>query len=576
MARGGPPDTEPTPFGAARARAVRGVLAIAGISLFCNIGIVLVPLFNMQIFTRVLPTRDLATLWAMCAGLAIVLLAWFALDQLRAAALVALGDRVAHTLSFPLLQAAGADETAAGERPAVAQALADLETLRQFLASPAAVAPFDIAWTPVLVLVLGVQHWAYAALAVGAVTVLGALNLAGDAVSRRQVAQAQSAQLATLAGIGGALRAAGAVRAMGLLPPLLRRHEAESAQASADLWRALRRARVIGTATRTLRMGMTAAMVALGLVLALSGDASSGSMVAGNMILARILLPVERLANTRQHWAGALACWRRVAETLAARPARRYTAALPRPRGALEADRLVYLPPGADRPLLRGMSFRLQPGEALGLIGPSGSGKSTLLRLLLGMAAPTSGGVYLDGHSTFLWERADFAAHVGYVPQSVLLTEGTVAENIARLGAVDRARVVRAARAAGVHETILRLPHGYATPVAGHVLSQGQRQRVALARALYADPCLLVLDEPSGFLDAAGEAHLLALLRTLRAREVGVVLVTHRPALIASVDKLMVLRDGLAERFGARADVLRALHAPPVRLLRAAAQASPV
>jgi ATP-binding cassette subfamily C protein len=556
-----------------QAQAVRGVLAIAGISLFCNLCIVLVPLFNMQIFTRVMPTRDLPTLWSLCLGLVIILLFWMALDQLRAAALRALGDRVARALAPPLLAAAGAEETPGGERPAVAQALQDIESLRQFLGSATAVAPFDLAWTPVLILVLMAQHWAYGLLAIACVLILGLLNLAGDALSRRQVSAAHTAQMATVQELAGALRSAGAVRAMGMLAPLMRRHDEESARASNALWHALRRARAIGTATRTLRMAMTATMVAMGLVLALNDLASSGSMVAGNMILARILLPIERLANTRQQWGVAIACWQRVRAALQASVTPRYAMALPRPSGRLEVDRLVYLPPGGERPLLRGLSFDLLPGEGLGLIGPSGGGKSTLLRLILGMVAPTTGGVYLDGHSTFLWEREDFARHAGYVPQSVTLTEGTVAENISRLATPDLARVAAAARAAGVHETILRLPYGYATPIAGHVLSAGQRQRVALARALYGDPRLLILDEPSGFLDQAGEASLLALLRDLRAREVGVILVTHRPALIACVDKLMVLRDGLIERFGEREAILRALQAPPVQVLRARAQA---
>jgi ATP-binding cassette, subfamily C, bacterial len=249
---------------------------------------------------------------------------------------------------------------------------------------------------------------------------------------------------------------------------------------------------------------------------------------------------------------------------------------LPRPEGHLAVERLVYMPAAAERPVLRGISFKVKPGEIVGVIGPSSSGKSTLLRLVLGMVEPTSGGVFLDGHNTYLWKREDLARHVGYVPQSVVLTDGTVAENIARGAEPDLGAVLAAAKRSGVHKAITDLPHGYATQISGSgfTLSAGQRQRIALARALYSSPRLLVLDEPNAFLDKEGEEMLVDLLSQLRADGVGALVSAHRPSVVRSADKLLVLRDGAIEHFGERETVLGALNGPPGRVVRAAAKAA--
>jgi ATP-binding cassette subfamily C protein len=236
----------------------------------------------------------------------------------------------------------------------------------------------------------------------------------------------------------------------------------------------------------------------------------------------------------------------------------------------LVLDRAVFIPAGGDRPLLRGVSFTAEPGECVGIVGPSSAGKSTLLRLVMGMSAPTAGGAFLDGTSTYHWEREDFSRHVGYVPQGLALVDGTIAENIARLGAPDAAALLDASKRAGLHRVVAVLPQGYATRIAGATLSSGQRQRVALARALYSKPGLLVLDEPTAFLDGDGEAEFIRLLARLRAEGTTVLLVTHRPALLATADKLVVLQDGAVAQCGAPGELLGGLTGPRVRLLPAA------
>ena len=556
---------------ALRRQAVRGALVLAAVSLACNIGALGVPLYNMQVFNRVMTTHNLRTLAGLSVGLAISVAAYVALDHLRLSLMTALGNRFARQVTPPLLHAV----QAAGPRgPDPMQAIRDAETLRGFISGPALIAPFDLAWSPVLLLVLLAMGWAYALVGAGCVVILAVLSLLGDAASRRHLTESNEAAVRGFAEAAGAARGAEAVMAMGMLPALSRRWARAEGQAAAAGTRALLRSRAFTAATRALRSAMTGAIVATGLVLVLNGYASAGSLVASNMILARVLMPFEQFAGTVRQWAEAAAAWRRVRALLREVVPFRYAHALPRPKGQLTVERLAYLPAGAERPILRGVSFQVEPGEVVGVIGPSAAGKSTLLRLVLGMVEPTSGGVFLDGHNTYLWNREDFARHVGYVPQSLALTEGTVAENIARAAAnPDWDAVVAAAKRAGVHAAIAALPHGYATPISGggFTLSTGQRQRIALARALYGNPALLVLDEPNAFLDAAGEAMMATLLGQLRAEGVSALVSAHRPGVLRAADKLLVLRDGLIEHFGPAAAVMQQMSGARVRLVRGVA-----
>lgn len=554
-----------------RSQAIRGALGLGAISFVCNLAALGVPLYNMEVFNRVMTTHNMRTLIGLTAGLAVSVVFYVILDHLRASALGALGDRFARSISPALLRAA----SIAGMRAAnPMQAIRDAETLRQFIASPSLTAPFDLLWSPVLLLVLFAMGWGYAALAAAFIFILAGLNLLGDAVARRPMMEANEASVDGFRDVAGATRSAEAVIAMGMLPTLARRWERAQNHALSAGTRALLRTRSVTAMTRALRSAMTGAMVATGLVMVLNGYASSGTLVAGNMILARILMPFEQFSGTLRQWADAATAWRRVRLLLQEVVPARYSHALPRPEGHLVVERLVFMPPGADRAILRGISFQVAPGEIIGIIGPSASGKSTLMKLLLGAVEPSGGGVFLDGHNTYLWNREDLGQHIGYVPQSAVLTDGSVAENIARGGVPDLEAVIAAAKRAGVHTAIAALPHGYATHIAGggFTLSAGQRQRVALARALYGSPRLLILDEPNAFLDKDGEVMLAELLTRLRAEKIGVLISTHRPSVVRSVDKLLVLREGMIEHFGPSAEVLRAMDGPQVRLVRAEAK----
>jgi ATP-binding cassette subfamily C protein len=546
---------------------VSGLMALGGLSLVCGVGVLSVPIFNMELFNRVMPTRDASTLLSMVVGLAICMAAYAIVTYLRNKALAVLSNRFVTQLSVPLIEVTAGSQ--AGPASGL-QALRDLETLRGFLASPVCVAPFDLAWTPVLLCVFLFMHWAYFALALFCVLTMCAINLVADVATRRQLLVANDATARGMRTVASAVTSSEAVLAMGMLPDISARWDTDQAEMLSLSHRTMLRSKAVASAMRAVRLAMTAAMVALGLWLVLNGQAEPGSMVAGNMILAKLLMPLQQIANTRKGWVDALAAWRRIQFVLGETVPVRYSRPLPKPHGNLVAERLIHIPFGADRPVLRGVSFCIEPGEVLGIIGPAGAGKTTLMRLLLGMEAPTSGGVFLDGHSTHLWPREDFALHVGYVPQSVSLVDGTVAENIARMQVPDLGRVLEAARLAGVQDALAALPNGFSTRIKaqGPTLSAGQRQRIALARALYGQPRLLVLDEPNAFLDKAGEELLLALLRRLKAQGTGAVVVTHRPSLVQSADKLLVLRDGLVDQYGDRETVLRTLATPVVTIVK--------
>ena len=307
-------------------------------------------------------------------------------------------------------------------------------------------------------------------------------------------------------------------------------------------------------------------MLGLGAYLVLRAEASPGVMVAASILMGRALAPVEQAIGTWKGIIGARAAYQRLAAIADARGEDKPVLPLPRPKGRLEAENLMLSRQGGGEPILKGITFQLKAGEVMALIGPSAAGKTSLARLIAGAWRPSAGRALLDGMDVAQWAAEDRGRHVGYLPQDIELFAGNVALNIARFQALDEnsfREVVRAAEMAGVHEMIKSLPNGYETEIgeAGAVLSGGQRQRIALARALYGNPALLILDEPNSNLDRDGEEALNAALRAAKAAGATVVLIAHRPSIMESVDKVLVLNRGQADLFGARDAVLNELAA---------------
>ena len=552
-------------------RFVRTLLFASFITLICNLAVLMVPLYSMELYDAVQNTRNLNTLMWLTIALGLVLAFYGALEYVRSLLYEAMAHRAARDLGFPTLMAAVQGVEDENHSPP-GQVVRDLNELRAFLSSGAMTTPLDLVWTPFLIVVLFVFHWGFGLYAVLCTALLLGMCLLSDSLTRRPLEDANDQRIRAFAEVAVAVRNAETVEGLGMVPALSRRWRISQDAMLDRLWRGTRSAKTMSTLVKTFRFLMSAGVVCIGLLLTINGHISGGALLAGSIILNRLLGPFEQLTSSWRSWVSAGGAWRRLKALLLESKPLRGTLPLPCPEGRVEADRLVYIAKGSERPILRGVSFTIEPGEVLGIIGPSGAGKSTLARLVVGIEEPTAGGVWLDGNNTWLWERSDFGRHVGYMPQTTALLDATVAENIARLRDTPPQAVIAAAAKAGIHDAIMRLPNGYATRIgdAGFVLSGGQRQRLALARALFGDPKLLVLDEPNANLDDEGERILLNAVRRARADGASVLMIAHRPSLMSIADKLLVLKDGIVERFGSREKVMDAVQAPAVKLLRGA------
>jgi PrtD family type I secretion system ABC transporter len=535
--------------------ALRPYLAFAGLfSLVINLLLLASPLYMLQVFDRVLTSHSNETLVFLTIGAAVALATMAGLDMVRAQLLAAGGAALDRSLGARVLERllGEAARKGAGEH---ANALRDAHCLRAFFGGAGILALFDLPWLPIFLLVIFLFHPLMGAFALCGAFVMLTLAAVNERLTRRSLERAQAEARRAASFIDMSARNSEVVSALGMLDAVTRRWQTLNDAASARQMQASRSGARMSGLTKFARQLVQTGMLALGAYIVVDQQVSTGVMIAATILLSRALAPVEQLVAGWRNLVEARAAWRRLTELLADEETAKGQTALPAPSGKLTAENVVFGFRGVERPIVRGASFALQPGESLGVIGPSASGKSTLARLIVGVWKPASGHMRLDGADVAAWAREALGRHVGYLPQDVELFPGTVAQNIARLGEGDDAEVIRAAQRANVHELILRLPKGYDTEM-GSALSPGQRQRIGLARALYGNPRLVVLDEPNANLDAEGEQALLQAMASLKADGVTVIIVAHRPSLLSGVDKLLVLRDGAVEAFGPRAEIM--------------------
>jgi len=553
-------------------RCRRAMLIPAAFSLVLNLLALTVPLYMMQVFDRVLSSRSHDTLFFLTLIGIGALLVLACIDGLRARVLVRIGvwvDRATAPEAF-----ARALEAQIQGRPYRMEALRDIGQIRGFLSGASLYALFDAPWVPIFLIVIFLLHpWLGALALVGALVLFG-LAMANEYSTRGRLQRAGARHILNMRGAEDALRNAEVLDAMGMLGPVLRRWYDESGAVISDQQIAGDRSGLILATSKFIRLALQMAILGMGAYLVLDQQLSPGGMIAGSIILSRALQPVEQAIGTWRQLIAAREAYQRLLGFFEQGWLPRQTISLPKPEGRLQAERVVYVFPKAERPVLKGVSFSLEPGESLAVIGPSAAGKTTLARILVGVLRPSSGAVRLDGADVFSWKREDFGAHVGYLPQDVELFAGSVLRNIGRLGDPAPEEVVKAAQLAGCHEMILGLPQGYDTEIGegGCQLSGGQRQRIALARALFGEPRLIVLDEPNANLDDQGEHCLIRALAEVRQGGATVVMIAHRTRMIRTMDRILILRDGVVQKFGPRDEVLASLarQAPVAAVPRAA------
>lgn len=555
-----PPLATQNPLSLALSSQRRAFIAIGLFSAAINLLYLAPSIYMLQVYDRVLASRNDMTLLMISIIVLGLFVVMAMLELTRSQALVRIGNRLDQQLSGRVFTATF--ERALTRQPgSTGQTMSDLLSVRQFLTGNGVFAFFDAPWAPLYLIVIWLFHPWLGGVALAGALVLGVLAVLNEISTRKPLTESNAAAQQASSYAGNSLRNAEVLEAMGMMPAFRARWQAMQDKVLAYQSIASDRAGLITAMSKTLRLVLQSAALGVGAYLVIRDELTPGMMIAGSILTGRALAPVDLLIATWKPFGQARSAFQRLKALLDAHPERAQRLSLPRPRGELRVEQVVAAPPGSKVAVLRNVSLQAKPGEILSIIGPSASGKSTLARLLAGVWAPASGHVRLDGADVWDWDKAELGPWIGYMPQDVELFDGTIAENIARFGTLDSARIIDAATRAGMHEMILRLPHGYDTPIgpAGSALSGGQRQRVALARALYGNPSLLILDEPNASLDDVGESALLTALKSAREAGCCVIVISHRNSILAVTDKLLVLRDGQVNLFGPTAEVMARL-----------------
>lgn len=441
------------------------------------------------------------------------------------------------------------------------QALQDLTTVRQFLSGNALFAFFDAPWFPIYLIIIFLVHPSLSIFALCGTFIHMGLAIWSEKATKNPLAEANSMAVNANNLATNNLRNVEVIEVMGMLPNFTKRWYGLHTRFLNLQAEASEKAGMISAATKFVRVTLQSLILGFAALLVLDGQITSGMMIVCSVLMGRVLNPVEQLIGVWRGWSSTKSAYNRLNDLLTANPQRVMGMALPKPIGMLSLEAITAFPPGSNRAAISNLSFGISPGDVLGIVRPSGAGKSTLARVLVGIWPSAVGKVRLDNVDVFQWNKEELGPHIGYLLQDIELFSGTVREKIVRFGEIDAEKVVLAAKRAGVHEMILYLPSGYDTMLGdgGAGLSGGQKQWLGLARAMYDDPSFIVLDEPNSNLDEVGETALIAAIHNLRQRGKTIVMITHRISTIAATNKLLVLKDGVAQMFGLTNDVLENL-----------------
>ncbi|THH37006.1 type I secretion system permease/ATPase [Aliishimia ponticola] len=539
----------------------RGLYWAVGIfSFFANLLMLTGPLYMLQVYDRVLGSRSEETLIALSLLVVFLYGIMGLMEFVRGRVMGRAGARFQSALDKRVFEAVSRKAALAPDQK-TESGLQDLESLRRLMTAPVLMAIFDMPWTPIFLAGIFIFHPLMGWLAVLGGSLLILITVFNQMLSRGPNLRSNMAEMQAGQMSGQMRTEAEMLQSMGMEGAAYRRWNSARTRALEEGISAADVGGGFSAMTKALRLFLQSAMLGLGAWLTLQGELTPGAMIAGSILLGRALAPIELAVGQWALVQRAAKGWENLSELLDEVPPREQRTALPRPRARLEAKNLTVLPPGERQASLKSLNFVLEPGQAMGVIGPSGCGKSTLARAITGLWRPAGGSMRLDGAALDQYEPEVLGGLIGYLPQRVQLFDGTIAENIARLADTpDDAKVVAAAKKAAAHQMILDLPNGYDTVIRDGQsrLSGGQIQRIGLARALYADPVIVVLDEPNSNLDNVGNQALNQAIRQLKSEDRSVMIMAHRPNAIQECDTLLVMENGMRMAFGPKDEVLKA------------------
>jgi len=543
----------------------RAFIAIALFSGMSNLLMLSGALFMLEVYDRVLPSRSVPTLVALLFLVAALYAAQGVIDMIRSRILVRVGHSLDEAMSARVYDAIVRLPLKIGAKGDGTQPIRDLDSVRGFLSGTGPVAFFDLPWMPIYLGICFLFHVLLGLTALIGAVILITLTVMTEVQTRRPTRSATQFAAARNTLLEASRRNAEAITAMGMAGRISKRWNDLNRNYVAASGRASDVGGGLGAMSKVLRLLLQSAMLAVGAWLVINQQSTPGIIIAGSILGARALAPVDLAIANWRGFVGARQSWQRLSRLLGHLPPQTDPMPLKPPSRSLVVQNAAVAPPGQQKIVCQDVNFTLAAGKALGVIGPTASGKSSLARMLVGVWTPGRGTVRLDGATFDQWSPEALGRHIVYVPQDVELFNGTVAQNISRFDEpIDADAIIAAAHAAGVHDLIINLADGYETVVGEHgsALSAGQAQRIALARALYRDPFLVVLDEPNSNLDAEGDEALTRAILGLRARGAITIVVAHRPSAIAGVDYILIMAKGRQQQFGPKEEILSRITGP--------------
>lgn len=538
----------------------KSLLHVAGFSALINLLMLAPVIYMLQIYDRVLSAANVYTLYMISMLVAGLFLLMGFLEWIRSLILIRISESFDASLNTRVFNAIFRHQLKTSSANPE-QLLRDLSQVRQFMTGSSVFAFFDAPWAPVFLVLLFVFHPLLGTLGLIGCVLLLVLALINEGWAKGAMEKSAQANSKASKLAASCIANAEVAEAMGMQPQLAQQWQKIHTEAIASQGAASERSAVITACSKVTRLALQSLILGAGAWLAIAGEITPGMMIAGSIMTGRMLAPVEQLVAAFKQWQGVKIAKTRLNFLLHEYPETHTKLELPAPTGKLSVEGVTLAPPMAKKAVLNNINFQLNAGDVLAVIGPSGAGKSSIARLLAGVWPPYSGHVRLDDADLQQWDRSRLGPHIGYLPQEVGLFAGSIGDNIARFGERDDEAVVTAARLAGVHEMILRLPQGYDTELGpgGAGLSGGEKQRIGLARALYGQPALVILDEPNASQDDAGEAALVNTVKRLAEMGTSVVLITHRSGILNFCDKILLLNQGGVQAFGEKQQVLEAM-----------------